>query len=162
MAYLKWIGGALTVLITVFVVNFLTFNTEKALIEPLLDSSEIDKQAVSERLSKGIQFATISHMDPAQKDPQVFNDFHQFLKKSYPKVHASLQLEMINGLSLLYRWKGTDPSLKPIMLMSHQDVVPVDPESRDRWVHAPFSGAISDGIIWGRGAVDIKSGVMGF
>jgi len=161
MTYLKWIGGVLTVLITVFVVNFLTFNTEKALIEPLLDDSEIDKQAVSERLSKGIQFATISHMNPAQKNPQVFNDFHQFLKQSYPKVHASLQLEMINGLSLLYRWKGTDPSLKPIMLMSHQDVVPVDPESRDRWVHAPFSGAISDGIIWGRGAVDIKSGVMG-
>ena len=45
--------------------------------------------------------------------------------------------------------------------MSHQDVVPVDVETRARWVHEAFSGAIDDGIIWGRGAVDIKSGVLG-
>ena len=45
--------------------------------------------------------------------------------------------------------------------MSHQDVVPVDSETRDRWSHAPFAGDISDGIIWGRGAIDIKSGVLG-
>jgi len=161
MTFLKWVGGAMALLVVVFVGNVLTFNTEKVDLKPLLDGSEIDKLAVATRLSKGIQFATITHMDPEKKDPQVFKDFHRFLKQSFPMVHASLELEMVSELSLLYRWKGTDASLKPMMLMSHQDVVPVDPESRDRWVHAPFSGAISDDIIWGRGAVDIKSGVLG-
>lgn len=161
MTFFKWVGAALAVFIAVFVINVVTFTTEKVEIAPLLDGSEINKNAVAERLSKGIQFATISHMDESKQDPQVFKDFHAFLKQSFPLVHESLQLEMINGLSLLYRWKGAEQDLKPVMFMSHQDVVPVDPESRDRWVHAPFSGAIDQGIIWGRGAVDIKSGVLG-
>ena len=41
----------------------------------------------------------------------------------------------------------------PIVLLSHIDVVPVDPES---WSHDPFGGELIDGEIWGRGAVDMK------
>ena len=161
MTFLKWIFITLALLILVFGWNTLTFNTEKVELKPLLDGSAIDKLAVATRLSKGIQFATISHMDPEKKDPQVFKDLHIFLKQSFPNVHSSLALEVVNELSLLYRWKGTDSSLKPILLMSHQDVVPVDSETLERWIHEPFSGAISDNIIWGRGAVDIKSGLLG-
>lgn len=161
MRLIKWMAAAVLVLVAVFTINTLTFTTEPITLEPLLNDSPLDKQAVSERLSKGIQFATISHMDPSKQNPQVFKDFHGFLKQSFPLVHAQLELELVGELSLLYRWKGTDETRKPMLLMSHLDVVPVDVETRDRWVHDPFSGAISDGIIWGRGAVDIKSGVMG-
>jgi carboxypeptidase PM20D1 len=161
MAFLRWVSITLALLILVFAWNALTFSTEKVALKPLLDGSEIDKLAVATRLSKGIQFATISHMDREKKDPQVFKDFHTFLKQSFPNVDSSLELEMVSELSLLYRWKGTDSSLKPIMLISHQDVVPVDSETLERWIHEPFSGAISDNIIWGRGAVDIKSGLLG-
>ena len=41
----------------------------------------------------------------------------------------------------------------PIVLLSHLDVVPVDLES---WSHDPFGGELIDGVIWGRGAVDMK------
>ena len=41
----------------------------------------------------------------------------------------------------------------PIVLLSHLDVVPVDVEA---WSHDPFGGELLDGVIWGRGAVDMK------
>ena len=48
-----------------------------------------------------------------------------------------------------------DGSQRPILLMSHTDVVPVEPEY---WTHDPFSGEIADGYVWGGGAVELKQG----
>ncbi|MDQ6693284.1 MAG: M20/M25/M40 family metallo-hydrolase [Chloroflexota bacterium] len=45
---------------------------------------------------------------------------------------------------------GTD---RPLLLMSHTDVVPAEPQF---WSRDPFSGDIEDGYLWGRGAVDMK------
>jgi acetylornithine deacetylase/succinyl-diaminopimelate desuccinylase-like protein len=45
---------------------------------------------------------------------------------------------------------GSEP---PLLLSSHLDVVPAD---ASRWTHPPFSGAVADGCVWGRGAVDMK------
>lgn len=41
----------------------------------------------------------------------------------------------------------------PLCLLSHLDVVPAEEE---RWTHPPFDGVISDGAVWGRGALDMK------
>jgi len=41
-----------------------------------------------------------------------------------------------------------------LLLLSHLDVVPAEP---DRWRHPPFSGALAEGFIWGRGALDTKN-----
>ena len=41
----------------------------------------------------------------------------------------------------------------PLVLLSHVDVVPVDAES---WTRDPFGGELLDGVIWGRGAIDMK------
>lgn len=161
MKYIKFLALAFLLLLLILGFNTLMFTQPQVDLQLPLDSSEVNAQAVSERLSQGIQFATISHMDETKVERDAFIGFHQFLKQSFPRLHDNLSLEMVGELSLLYRWQGTDSTLKPILLMSHQDVVPVDSETRDRWVHAPFSGAIEDGIIWGRGAVDIKSGVLG-
>lgn len=161
MRFLKLLTLIFIVLIVIMGVKTLTFSQPDVVLQAPLDSSDVDSLGVSERLSMGIQFATISYMDESKVERDAFIGFHQFLNDAYPQLHQTLSLEKVGELSLLYRWKGTDASLKPILFMSHQDVVPVDSETRDRWVHAPFSGAIDDGIIWGRGAVDIKSGVLG-
>ena len=50
------------------------------------------------------------------------------------------------------RLKG-DGSAPPLLLMSHTDVVAVEPE---KWTHDPFSGDIADGFLYGRGALDMK------
>jgi acetylornithine deacetylase/succinyl-diaminopimelate desuccinylase-like protein len=46
---------------------------------------------------------------------------------------------------------ATEP---PLILLSHIDVVPVDAES---WSRDPFGGELVDGVVWGRGAVDMKN-----
>ena len=54
--------------------------------------------------------------------------------------------------TFIARLKG-DGSAPPLLLMSHTDVVAVEPE---RWTHDPFSGDIADGFLYGRGALDMK------
>ena len=83
-------------------------------------------------------------------------EFHKVLEELFPLVHKELQKTEIDG-NLLYYWKGKS-SEKPILLMSHQDVVPAEGE----WIHAPFSGDIADGKVWGRGTADTKCTVMAF
>ena len=62
-----------------------------------------------------------------------FLGFHKVLEELYPLVHEKLEKTEIDG-NLLFYWKGKS-SEKPILLMSHQDVVPAEGE----WIHAPFS-----------------------
>jgi acetylornithine deacetylase/succinyl-diaminopimelate desuccinylase-like protein len=54
--------------------------------------------------------------------------------------------------TFIARLKG-DGSAPPLLLMSHTDVVAVEPE---KWTHGPFSGDVADGFIYGRGALDMK------
>jgi carboxypeptidase PM20D1 len=67
-----------------------------------------------------------------------------------------LTRERIARHSLLFEWTGRDRDLKPIFLTAHYDVVPVPPGTEGLWEHDPFEGAISDGYVWGRGALDDK------
>lgn len=55
--------------------------------------------------------------------------------------------------NLVARLKG-DGSLPPLLLMGHVDVVPAE---ADKWERPPFSGDLVDGIVWGRGATDMKN-----
>jgi acetylornithine deacetylase/succinyl-diaminopimelate desuccinylase-like protein len=66
--------------------------------------------------------------------------------------------ESASGRStVMARLKGSGKR-PPLLLLNHLDVVTAEPE---RWKHPPFSGALVDGVIWGRGALDMKSlGVM--
>lgn len=54
--------------------------------------------------------------------------------------------------SLIARIAGSDRDAPSLMLMGHTDVVPADP---DRWERDPFGGELVDGVVWGRGAVDM-------
>lgn len=75
--------------------------------------------------------------------------------------HATLTQTRINTHALLYHWPGTDSSLKPILLTAHQDVVPVEPNTVDSWIHPPYSGLYDGTWVWGRGSLDDKSGLVG-
>jgi acetylornithine deacetylase/succinyl-diaminopimelate desuccinylase-like protein len=54
--------------------------------------------------------------------------------------------------NVLARLAGGDE--ETLMLLGHTDVVAVEPE---HWTHPPFSGALIDGYVWGRGALDMKN-----
>lgn len=62
----------------------------------------------------------------------------------------------MNTYGLLYECVGTNSSLKPFVMMAHQDVVPVPRQTWDRWTHDPFSGYFDGDRVWGRGASDDK------
>lgn len=55
-------------------------------------------------------------------------------------------------------WRSAHPERSPLVLNGHLDVVPADPA--DGWTHDPFGGELADGRIWGRGATDMKGGVV--
>ena len=82
------------------------------------------------------------------------------LQASFPQVHRQLTHEVIGGNSLLFIWQGVDRSARPVLLMAHMDVVPVEPGTESAWTHPPFSGDVADGFLWGRGTLDDKSGVL--
>lgn len=124
---------------------------------------KVDINAAAQRLSKGVQFPTISNQDRDDFNTTAFTGYHQFLKKAYPLVHKTLKREVLGDprpYSLLYTWQGKDPSLPPILFYAHMDVVPVPKDSKDQWKQEPFAGAIADGYIWGRGVLDDKCQVQ--
>lgn len=101
-----------------------------------------------------IQIPTVSSDDDASTDFKPFSQFHQYLEKTWPLIHSHMTKEIIGHASLLFHWKSAHPVHPPVLLMAHQDVVPVgDPT---QWTHPPFSADIADGCIWGRGTTDCK------
>ena len=122
--------------------------------DPLvIDGVEAD--GFVEALSEAITFQTIVS-DDGSYDGAAFDALADMLKRRYPLVHSNLASEVFGGHGLLYTWPGTDPSLDPIVLMAHQDVVPVEAGTEDDWESPPFAGAVIDGRVYGRGAFDCK------
>ncbi|HEX4326125.1 MAG TPA: M20 family peptidase [Burkholderiales bacterium] len=119
----------------------------------------LDTGAAAQRLGDAVRIATVSSASDPQANAPAFEQLRRHLETSFPRVHASLKRERI-GESLLYTWPGSDASLKPLLLMAHMDVVPVDPASAGAWQQPPFSGAVQDGFIWGRGAWDDKGNLL--
>jgi len=125
---------------------------------------KVDANAAAKRLSKAITFRTISNQDRDDFDEQAFRDWHQYLVDTYPNVHKTLKREVVGSprpFSLVYTWEGKNPSLPPVVLMGHQDVVPVVPGTESQWEHDAYSGDIADGYIWGRGSLDDKIMILG-
>jgi carboxypeptidase PM20D1 len=121
---------------------------------------ELDTNSVSGRLSKAIQHKTVFTQGPSASSSEEFRRFHQFLQDSFPRLHRTLTREIVGEHSLLYTWNGGSNRQKPILLLAHMDVVPVDPASEGEWKHPAFSGSVVDGYVWGRGALDDKASVM--
>lgn len=116
-----------------------------------------------EHFSEVLRFQTVSHADPGALDLAAFHALDKYLAVTYREVWAALEVERLGegGLSYLLTWRGSDASLRPVLFISHVDVVPVTQETLPDWQHPPFSGAVADGFIWGRGALDVKCGVVG-
>jgi carboxypeptidase PM20D1 len=150
---------ALVVVAAILLFNTLRLSSKQVEAEPSEKVNFSDQ--VFQNLSKAVTFQTISVSEDAIPDSAAFFGFHRFLAETYPLTHAKLSLEKISTYSLLYKWEGSDPSKKPIILMSHQDVVPVDQPTLEAWEAAPFEGKITDTHIIGRGTMDDKGTLIG-
>ncbi|OYX99949.1 MAG: peptidase M20, partial [Caulobacter sp. 35-67-4] len=122
----------------------------------LVAAKPVDTARAAANLAQAIRFQTISHQDQADDLPAEWDRLHAWLQTTYPAAHAAMTREVLTGHTLVYTWAGSNPALPPIVLMAHQDVVPVTPGSEASWTHAPFAGVVADGAVWGRGAIDDK------
>lgn len=113
-------------------------------------------EAAAARLAEAIRFQTISSAANPDQDAEALRAMQAHIAASFPAFHAAAKRETVGGHSLLYTWQGSDPALKPIALLAHQDVVPVAPGTEKDWQHPPFQGVVADGFIWGRGSWDDK------
>ncbi|MEZ5960977.1 MAG: M20/M25/M40 family metallo-hydrolase [Hyphomonadaceae bacterium] len=119
----------------------------------------IDGSAAAMRLAEAIRFRTVSLVQDGEDRTQ-FEEFHAWLQDRYPAFHAAARREIVGELSLLYTWEGSDPGQPPIILLAHQDVVPVPDDTRANWQVDPFGGVIRDDHVWGRGAIDDKGSLI--
>ena len=125
----------------VLAVSFAAFAAEP-------DWTALDKHAI-EFLQTYVRIPSVS---PPSNTLPCAQLFASELEKNglHPKLFTSGPTGQTN---LVVRLKGKDPSKRPILLLNHFDVVPVDPKA---WNVDPFGAVIRDGIIWGRGTLDMK------
>lgn len=139
---------------------------------PLND--ELFVELASKRLSKAVQINTVSSdgMPMDATDPAFDHHYvlSKWLESEYSKLYSKpLKHEYVNTHGHLYTWEGSNPKLKPILLMAHTDTVPVLPATLESWTFEPWSGRIEVDVlpdtpgkwIWGRGASDCKNQLLG-
>ncbi|KAA8900765.1 hypothetical protein TRICI_006144 [Trichomonascus ciferrii] len=102
-------------------------------------------------------------MGPVDEDPRwnIFSNFREYLKGAFPLVYEEAKVERVAEHGLLFTLEGRDESLKPLLFMAHQDVVPVPEETIPRWTYPPFSGHFDGKYVWGRGSNDCKNDLIG-
>lgn len=132
------------------------------------------------RFAGGIRIPTVSNESYDQTNLKPFDEFKKYLGRVYPEVYKTMETDTVNTYGLVFHWKGKNSSLKPILFLSHYDVVPVlgyDPATTvatdtvfqindkplppiqsfsEKWDYSPFSGAVANGRIYGRGTLDMK------
>lgn len=124
---------------------------------------ELFRNASAAKLSAAVQVKTdVGDDSPSvEEDPEFweekFGKFHNYLETTFPKLWSFAEVEKVHTWGLVITWKGSDSSLKPIMLTAHQDVVPIQDATLDQWVYPPFDGAYDGDHLWGRGSADCKN-----
>ncbi|MGH6951742.1 MAG: M20/M25/M40 family metallo-hydrolase, partial [Vitreimonas sp.] len=119
----------------------------------------VDASGAAVRLGEAIRFRTVSLVSDGEDRAQ-FEQLHAWMQQRYPAFHAAARRELVAELSLLYTWEGSDPGQPPIVLLAHQDVVPVPEDTRAHWDVDPFGGVVRDDAVWGRGAIDDKGSLI--
>ena len=109
------------------------------------------------KLQALVRIPTVSDRDPALVDTDAFDRLLSELADQFPRLHAELELTRVSTHGLLFHWPGASAE-RPVVLMAHLDVVPVDEGAP--WQHPPFGAEIHDGAIWGRGTLDDKGCVV--
>jgi carboxypeptidase PM20D1 len=156
------IGLALGLLLVIMVYRTSsTFHDQSGQPHADVVDIEFDEAAAVQRFAQSITYPTISHDDRSNFDAAAFRGFHDFIQLAYPLVHERMQRTVITGYSLVYHLPGSNPELQPVLFMGHMDVVPVQEDTLAEWTHPPFAGVVENGVVWGRGSVDDKVGVIG-
>ena len=119
--------------------------------DPEPEEIPIEGETAVEHLRQMIRCRTVSALEG--RDEEEFERFRRLLPGLYPAVFSHCETERVGETGLLIRWPGLGTG-EPAVFLSHYDVVPAD---EDAWEHPPFDAFLEDGILWGRGALDMKN-----
>ncbi len=156
---LLFIAVLVLLLATVVGINTWRKGSRQLVVTPLAPL-QVDEAGAAGRLAEAVRLRTVSSRTEAGLNADQFRALRTLLQQRFPRVHAALKREVVGELSLLYTWQGIDPQAQPIMLMAHQDVVPIAPGTEGDWSEAPFSGSVRNGYVWGRGSWDDKGNLL--
>ncbi len=111
-----------------------------------------ERAAVERRAARAlsllVQQATLSTAGDG-----VFTQMHTVLRELFPRFFAAAECETVHTRNLLIRLPGAGAA-RPLVFLSHMDVAPV--RGIEQWTCPPFSGAVREGFVYGRGAADMK------
>jgi Gly-Xaa carboxypeptidase len=130
-------------------------------IRAKVESREYHKEIIN-KLSEIIQIPSESYDDlgPIGEDNRwdIFYRVENYIKAKYSTVLENVKLDHANTHGLILTWEGSVSAseAKPILMLAHQDVVPVLADTMQDWTHPPYEGYYDGEVIWGRGATDDK------
>ncbi|KAG5418879.1 CPS1 [Candida metapsilosis] len=138
-----------------------SFYKDNSSVLDILYDPKYREQSVG-RLSGAVQIDTqiLDNQPPVDEAPEIwakFKEFHKYLKSTFPLIYENLDVTTVNTYGLVYTWKGTDATLKPVLLTAHQDTVPIQKDTLEKWKYPPLAGHYDGEYVYGRGAVDTKN-----
>ena len=139
-----------------------TYLSDNSTVRMIVEDLDFRNETI-EKLLGSVRIPTESYdteLNPSEFPEQYknFSRLHDYFKKTYPLVHQILSLESTKyEYNFVYTWEGSNPSVKPLMLAGHQDVVPVNLDTLDKWTYPPYEGAFDGKYLYGRGVTDCKS-----
>ena len=111
--------------IGVVIVRTVTFGgTNANSYVTLPEVPDFNSDTVASHLTDVLKIKTITLVagDPRPGLEGPWKELEAYLEATYPDLHTVATKTHIADLTLLYEWKGSDPSLDPILMMAHQDV----------------------------------------
>src|SRR6478609_10442855 len=122
--------------------------------EPHRANASAAEQEVVQLCSELIRIDSVNTGDPATIGDGETRAARYIQAKLQEVGYETTYLEAVPGRgNVICRLAGADPNRGALLVHGHVDVVPAD---ASEWTVDPFSGAVRDGYVWGRGAVDMK------
>lgn len=110
-----------------------------------------------DRAVKALSLAIAQRTSEGEKD--AFLRLFDVLRGAFPLVYKTAEIQTVSDTAMLLRFAGSQ-SVEPLLFTGHLDVVPVSAEAESKWDFPPYSGVVSEGYVWGRGAIDMKGHVI--
>ncbi|NML64128.1 M20/M25/M40 family metallo-hydrolase [Hymenobacter sp. RP-2-7] len=159
--FLRLLALGVVLLLVAVLVNTLRLPNRQLGAVPPAPTLRLPADSATAHLAGALRLATVSRTRYADTDTVPFDQLAAYLARTFPRVHQQLKLQTVNHYGRLYTWAGTDARLKPLLLLAHQDVVPVLPGTEGQWARPPFAGQQAGGYLYGRGTLDDKMNLLG-
>lgn len=109
---------------------------------------------ITDKFKEILRIKTVTNSKYEENDLEEFKKIRSFVERSYPILREKLEIQSFNDYSILIKWPGAHIHKKPVLFLSHFDVVPIEGQS---WSFPPFEAVEKEGYIWGRGTLDTKN-----